>query len=633
MKKQTNARHWAKGLFVLFAGLSVTACVDDSYDMSKDLDMTMALGGEGLQMKLGTTEKILLGDLLEVDKEEMFGEDANGLFYLTMKESTNFRFDVKPVTAKINQATLSPEVEVINLGQWQGVGVSQLPVPANLTFDFPGVLAYDKFDLNISGIDDDVQKIKSITPAARTNRFNLKLDIVQKGSDFRFKDIKDLTIVFPAFVKCTAAPGAKYKLETNEQGETVITFPDGSIGGVGTSSIELGTVDLQCIQLGDAGNPDDKGLAVSEENGERVLHYEDDITMTGDFVLGAAKAFTMKAANGDFTDIRLTVTLAGHTPVDGKIPVDIDRVQGVFNPEIAEPVINPITLGDDLPDFLRDPDVKINVANPTLKFKVDMREIPMSIQFKGELQGDGYPAGMGTVPGAVVVRDRGGFVTLNKEREQYIYFCDHGTPYDPEGMPAEHHDIAIDGLADMVSVLPERINVDINPVQVLDDELNTIRLGETYDAYVDYDVLFPFEVNAGMKIVYNDSITGMHEDMQDYEADGIIITADVDNTIPMELNAGITAVDYMGQEMDDVTVTTARIERSEDGQTVKTSGIELRLTFKNRADLRRLDLLRFKIDAGVPHDVAGTSSFTSKQYLQVRNLRLKLAGPIVGDFN
>ena len=32
-------------------GLATTGCVDDSYDMSKDIDMTMGIGADGLDRK------------------------------------------------------------------------------------------------------------------------------------------------------------------------------------------------------------------------------------------------------------------------------------------------------------------------------------------------------------------------------------------------------------------------------------------------------------------------------------------------------------------------------------------------------------------------------------------------------
>lgn len=69
MKKQSfQMKQWAKVCLALSLGLPLTACVDDSYDASKDIDMTMGLGSQGLQLKLGNTENIMLADLLEEDE-------------------------------------------------------------------------------------------------------------------------------------------------------------------------------------------------------------------------------------------------------------------------------------------------------------------------------------------------------------------------------------------------------------------------------------------------------------------------------------------------------------------------------------------------------------------------------------
>lgn len=48
MKKRNLTGRLAAGLFLLSAGLPLGSCVDDSYDMSKNIDLTMGLGSEGL---------------------------------------------------------------------------------------------------------------------------------------------------------------------------------------------------------------------------------------------------------------------------------------------------------------------------------------------------------------------------------------------------------------------------------------------------------------------------------------------------------------------------------------------------------------------------------------------------------
>ena len=66
MKNNKNLIH---SLLVIAAGMAFSACVDDSYDMSKDIDMTMGFGSKELQLNVGNSEKIWLSDILEVDKD------------------------------------------------------------------------------------------------------------------------------------------------------------------------------------------------------------------------------------------------------------------------------------------------------------------------------------------------------------------------------------------------------------------------------------------------------------------------------------------------------------------------------------------------------------------------------------
>ena len=77
---------------LLAANCSMTSCLDKSFDLDEDIDMTMGFGSDGLSVKLGTTEKILLGDILEVDKSVKL-DNANK-YYLVEEGSTAVDFKV-----------------------------------------------------------------------------------------------------------------------------------------------------------------------------------------------------------------------------------------------------------------------------------------------------------------------------------------------------------------------------------------------------------------------------------------------------------------------------------------------------------------------------------------------------------
>ena len=54
-----------------------TACVDNSYDLSEDLDLTMGLGSNGLSVPMGNVEKIYLNDILYVSSNGLITSNCD----------------------------------------------------------------------------------------------------------------------------------------------------------------------------------------------------------------------------------------------------------------------------------------------------------------------------------------------------------------------------------------------------------------------------------------------------------------------------------------------------------------------------------------------------------------------------
>ena len=78
MKSKTKLlKKMAIALSALFA---VSCSVDNAYDLSKDVDMTVAVG-EGLTIPLGSTEKIMLTELLDTLDSDVIRIDKESGFY------------------------------------------------------------------------------------------------------------------------------------------------------------------------------------------------------------------------------------------------------------------------------------------------------------------------------------------------------------------------------------------------------------------------------------------------------------------------------------------------------------------------------------------------------------------------
>ncbi|MGN1216828.1 MAG: hypothetical protein ACI4TD_02515 [Phocaeicola sp.] len=72
---------YALGLF----GLNSCLKVDDTYDLNKDIDMTITVGGD-LTLPGSNTERMLLGDLLELEDDGIIkADETTGDYALVQK--------------------------------------------------------------------------------------------------------------------------------------------------------------------------------------------------------------------------------------------------------------------------------------------------------------------------------------------------------------------------------------------------------------------------------------------------------------------------------------------------------------------------------------------------------------------
>ena len=159
-----------------------------------------------------------------------------------------------------------------------------------------------------------------------------------------------------------------------------------------------------------------------------------------------------------------------------------------------------------------------------------------------------------------------------------------------------------------------------------------MNLGQTYNAKAKYNVFVPFEFNNGFVIVYNDSTDSMKDDLEDYAAEGVRVTADVNNTIPLDLVATITAVDVDGNPVPGVTFDKANIPASTVGKAEAKTSVQIDATLSDPYLLRKIDRFMFKINAASGESTE-THKLYSTQYLEFTNVKVRLKGQIIADFN
>ena len=97
----------------LFAGSAMlfTGCVSDDYDLD-NVDLTMGLGSDGLKVKLGNTQRIMLDDILDLD--ETVKLDKSNLYYMVKDGSTHFTVHVDPVDAMFDKSRVTTQKRVLD---------------------------------------------------------------------------------------------------------------------------------------------------------------------------------------------------------------------------------------------------------------------------------------------------------------------------------------------------------------------------------------------------------------------------------------------------------------------------------------------------------------------------------------
>ena len=189
----------ATGALLLASGLVATSCIDSSFDLNEDIDMTMAFGGDSLSLKLGSTGKVYLDDILDIDKSVKL--DDSNVYYLVEEGSTNVDFTVNTVKTTIRNATLHADQELVDFSSLVPAGISTIPVPSDWSVSADLTGQTNDFSFTLSNIQSEVKSIEEIYPKGGTKvSLSLKL-VTSKNVKAKFTEITNLKITMPEYLR------------------------------------------------------------------------------------------------------------------------------------------------------------------------------------------------------------------------------------------------------------------------------------------------------------------------------------------------------------------------------------------------------------------------------------------------
>lgn len=589
-KKQMKASLLLVSL--LTAGFLVTGCTNDDYDFDQ-IDATMGFGGGELEIPASSTMNIPLSDILELEENGSVKIAANGdyLFQLTGTDATTASPKISPIflTGRSYTNTFNLSTSSAAKGTRAAGNHLSFVSPKQQMFVYNGTDA----------------AVKSLKSAEVDGEIVLNVTLTLSGLSSAIATIDKATLNLPGYLQISQVTRNDKPIEHNGSKITV--------ENVSTSSnLEL---TIRAKKL-DFKNQDDYGKVVIDNNGS--------IKMDGYFDLGI--------------EANVTGVPTSALSIGAKVNVNnitLQSATGIFDPEINISSLGDVTV-TGVPDFLSEDGVRADLENPQiiLSIKNDM-EAAAKVSAKVISTKNGQNLATVQLPEMHIYKTSVTPVTK-------ICICRHKTAELTTQYGAANV-YEVSNLATLINKhIPDHVQItNVEAKADLSQEM-TIKFGYNYNVEPSYEVYAPLAFAEDAVIEYADDFDGWNDDLDELElAEGtyLRLTADAQNLVPATLIVEATPLGVDGTDISnqiEVNIKQGTVKASTDGVKAATSPLEIELREKVKGALQKLDGLSYKVKGKASHDgttVTGINLNSKKHTLKLENIKVKLVGKVIGNFN
>lgn len=583
----------------------VTGCKESDFDLS-NIDSTIGLGGEQLQLPASSTEHIQLDNVL----------DLNNSDFISIAENGDYRFakqgeDITPSHPFIDEVVVR-EAKIDNY--------FKIEIPSSAlthTTHAKGRRAMLSTPAEVEGKAAEFRyrgsvpaEIRQLVSARTSSELTIQVNVTEQLRA-AIPTFKTLSVALPSCLKLNVVHCTPTQPDY-DAAKGVLTFHN-----VPTSASISIKATVENINFTTSPSADNR-LMFKAGAGQA----EGTVELSGAAYLGVS-----------FDEVNPTGASAHDLYLSAKMqmgPIVIAEATGMFNPAIDLADLGGVSI-NDVPDFLTGNDVTVNLHNPmihlTASSDIDVAGFATPTLVAEDEQG--HTLAQVDIP----------TLRIKPHGVTHICICKHAEGVDP----SRYDEVkVVPNLSDVVKRIPHRIRCEA-VAHADSTRLSTVRLGREYTIDVDYAVSAPLAFDEGAQIVYTDTIDGWNADIDKFgfaEGAYIELSADVDNKVPAYLTISAHAIDIHGKAIPESRIRVEvpqSVKASEDGSTVATTPIAIRLHEGERGALRQVDGLVYRIAAASGEqgatNIVGQTINAYNHTLTARNIKVKLVGKIIADFN
>lgn len=578
---------------LLTLGFSVTGCTNDDYDFDQ-IDATMGFGSGELEIPASSTMNIPLSDILELEEGGSVKIAANGdyLFQLTGSDASSASPMISPIVLKgssySNTLTLSTH----------SAAKGTRTAGTHLSFVSPKKLMFE-----YNGTDAAVKSLKS---AEVDGEIVLNVNLALNGLSSAITKLDKVTLTLPGYLQISHASG-------NGNGVPMVNGSKITVEDVSTSrNLEL---TIKANKL-DFENQDAYGTVAIGNNGS--------IKMDGYFDLGIEADATGVPTSALTIGAKVTVN-----------DITLKSATGIFDPEINISSLGDVTV-TGVPDFLSEDGVRADLENPQIILTVH-NDMDAAAKVSAKVISTKNGQNLATVQLPEMNISKTTVAPVTK-----ICICRHQT----EELSRQYGAANVYEVSNLATLINQHIpdHVQITGVEAKADlsQEMTIEFGRNYHIEPSYEIYAPLAFAEDAVIEYADDFDGWNDDLDELElAEGtyLRLTADAQNLVPATLIVEATPLGLDGTDISnliEVNVKKGTVKASADGVTAVTSPLEIELREKVKGGLQKLDGLSYKVKGKASHDgttVTGIILNSEKHTLKLENIKVKLVGKVIGNFN
>lgn len=590
-----NLKHHLLPSALLVAGfLTLTGCTNNDYDLN-NVDATMGFGSESLVIPNSSTKEIQLKDVLDLKEGGCVVTDAAGnyLFQLAGGDVEAAYPNISPIILDVTNVFDGD----ISLSNAASTGAKARRAPgSSLHLASPKVMMFE-----YHGNDKAVKSLNEAEINENGTEISIRLDFSNIST--AVSNIESATLTLPAYLSISQVNGNSNGVPTHNGSKVTIT-------NISTARpLELS---LKTQKLDFTNNQNDHGR-LSINNGA--------IDLTGYFSI--AMQCNVTGAMPDNPTIKAKIGVADRT-------ITMNSATGIFDPKI-----NLNSLGEvdvtGLPDFLDDDDVVADLDNPQILLTVNNNmDVAATVSATVISTKEGRELARVTLPEMSVAKNGLSKICICRQKTSEL-----------NQQYGEANVYAVSNLSTLINRIPDHIKiVDVNAHAK--PEVATIVFGEKYQVKPSYEVNAPLAFGEKANIVYEDSFTGWNDDIDELDlAEGtyIEVTANVENKVPAYLTVKAYPVDAQGNKIEDKLLIEIpdEVAASTDGTTAVTTPITMKITPKVKNSLKQLDGLVFRLEGSAKsangNKVTGISLNEREHTLKLNDIKVKIVGKIIGDFN